>query len=124
MSASIVRRDWSWIWLPIAFLLGAAGIMTTVAVLYGTGAIPRPTSAPWFPFFGFWIFFGFFALFWAVRWLLWPGGWGYRWGYGRGYWRDGDAVEIARTRYARGEITKEQFDQLLRDLNASDWRRP
>src|SRR2546422_10634634 len=115
MSTSIVRRDWSWIWVPIAFLLGAAG-MTTVAVLYGTGAIPRPTSAPWFPFFGFWIFFGFFALFWAVRWLLWPGGWGYRWGYGRGYWRDGDAGGLARTRGGRGGDTKEQFRHALPGL--------
>ncbi len=27
-----------------------------------------------------------------------------------------DAEEIIRQRYARGEITKEQFDQMLRDL--------
>jgi putative membrane protein len=27
-----------------------------------------------------------------------------------------DALEIAKMRYARGEITKEQFDQLKRDL--------
>jgi uncharacterized membrane protein len=27
-----------------------------------------------------------------------------------------DAEEILRQRYARGEITKEQFDQMLRDL--------
>jgi len=65
MSASIVRRDRSWVWVPIALLLGVAGIVTTFAVLVGTGTIPRPTPAPWFPFFGFWIFFGFFALFWG-----------------------------------------------------------
>lgn len=27
-----------------------------------------------------------------------------------------DAEEILRQRYARGEITKEQYDQMLRDL--------
>jgi len=27
-----------------------------------------------------------------------------------------DAEEIVRQRYARGEITKEQFDQMLSDL--------
>lgn len=27
-----------------------------------------------------------------------------------------DALEIARTRYARGEITREQFDQIKKDL--------
>jgi putative membrane protein len=29
-----------------------------------------------------------------------------------------DALEIAKLRYARGEITKEQFDQIKRDLTA------
>jgi putative membrane protein len=28
-----------------------------------------------------------------------------------------DAIEIAKRRYARGEITKEQFDQLKKDLS-------
>src|SRR2546428_5937563 len=124
MSASIVRRDRSWVWVPIAALLGLAAIVTTVAIWYGPTGVLRSTPAPWPPFYGFWIFFAFFALFWVGRWLLWPWGRGYRWGYGRGYWRDGEAVDIARTRYARGEITKEQFDQLMHDLNASDWRRP
>ncbi len=31
--------------------------------------------------------------------------------------REPDAFEIARRRYARGEITKEQFEQLKQDLN-------
>jgi uncharacterized membrane protein len=30
--------------------------------------------------------------------------------------REPDALEIARRRYARGEISKEQFEQLKRDL--------
>lgn len=29
----------------------------------------------------------------------------------------GDLMEIARTRYARGEITKEQFEQIKKDLS-------
>jgi putative membrane protein len=29
-----------------------------------------------------------------------------------------DALEIAKMRYARGEITKEQFDQIKKDLTA------
>jgi putative membrane protein len=38
-------------------------------------------------------------------------------GYHRG-WSGGepDALEIAKRRYARGEITKEQFEQLRKDL--------
>jgi putative membrane protein len=38
-------------------------------------------------------------------------------GLGRGWHgSDPDALEIARRRYARGEITKEQYDQLKKDL--------
>src|SRR5574341_1450171 len=37
--------------------------------------------------------------------------------YPRRYWRYGDdAYYILRERYARGEITKEQFEQMMRDL--------
>lgn len=33
-------------------------------------------------------------------------------------WRDmQDPVFILKQRYARGEITKEQFDQMMRDLS-------
>jgi putative membrane protein len=30
---------------------------------------------------------------------------------------DGDAIEIARRRYARGEISREEFEQIRRDLS-------
>ncbi len=82
--------------------------------------VPRPYPGYFYPshffflpfgwFFGlFWIF----IIFWAVRWIFWPR----RWGYSRGYWRYGDeSYYILRQRYARGEITKEQFEQMMRDL--------
>jgi uncharacterized membrane protein len=44
------------------------------------------------------------------------------WGRGRGYgyWRGEkdakDAVEHVKTRYAKGDITKEQFDKIKREL--------
>lgn len=38
-------------------------------------------------------------------------------GFRRGwYGHEPDALEIAKRRYARGEITKEQFEQLKKDL--------
>jgi putative membrane protein len=38
-------------------------------------------------------------------------------GFHRGwYGHEPDALEIAKRRYARGEITKEQFEQLKKDL--------
>jgi putative membrane protein len=78
-----------------------------------------PHTYFFFPF-GFLIFF--FVIFFVVRGLFW--GWGWRGGYSRGYWHNrgyfGDATEILKQRYARGEITKDQFDQMMRDLKAQD----
>lgn len=69
------------------------------------------------PYFGWFFFpFGFFlifALFFAFRWLWFP----WRGGYYYGRWHHhGGAEEIVRERYAKGEITKDQFDQMMRDL--------
>lgn len=67
--------------------------------------------------FLFWLLL-LFVILWAVR--------GTRGCYAGGhpYWRHyyhdhahgEDAIEIARKRYARGEITKEEFEQLKQDL--------
>lgn len=73
-----------------------------------------------YPWFGWWLFpFGavFFLvfLFLVFRLVFW--GWGGGWGRRRQYWYDsGDAHEILRRRYARGEITKEQSEPMNRDL--------
>ncbi len=88
-----------------------------------TGTTGRPPII-YFPFFPIsyswiWSLFGLFFVFWIFRWVFWGGGWGWGWGWGyRGrYWRRYDrAVAILRERYAKGEITKEQFDQMMRDL--------
>jgi putative membrane protein len=85
---------------------------------------PISATAPYYgyPFFGWFFFpFGFFFIFFLIffvgRLIFWPWGWGWGWrrryGYGYGY---SEAHEILRQRYARGEITKEQFDQMSRDL--------
>lgn len=67
-----------------------------------------------FGFFPFGFLFFAFVVFMLVRLLFWRGAWG--WGYWghRGYW--GDARDIVKRRYAKGEITKDQFEQMLRDL--------
>lgn len=49
-----------------------------------------------------------FIVFWVARWLFWP-----RRSY---YPQRADAESIVRERYAKGEITKEQYEQMLRDL--------
>jgi putative membrane protein len=66
---------------------------------------------------GWWMLFGsvWFVLFWgAIIWLfvrlLSPGR--------DTRDRDDSPIEIARRRYARGEITREEFEQIRRDLSA------
>ena len=68
----------------------------------------------WWFFFPFGFIFIFFIIFAVSRMIFWP--WG--WGWGRRYYsyRSDDAHEILRQRYAKGEITKDQFDQMTRDL--------
>ena len=88
--------------------------------LYGyCGMMPAGAAAMYpMPFFGwfFWpigIIFILFLVFGLLRWLLFPWGRGY---YGGRWQRYGAPEEILRRRYARGEITKDQFDQMMRDL--------
>ncbi len=104
-------------------ILLLAGLLLS-PFLYNFGS--RPFGYYPFPFvffpFGFLIFF--FFIFFVIRGVFWGWGWGWRGGYGRGYWRGqgynyGDATEILRQRYAKGEISKDQFDQMMRDLQAS-----
>ncbi len=54
-----------------------------------------------------------------VGYVIWRGvGWGSGCGSGRygSYTEQDNALEILRQRYARGEISKEQFEQMKRDL--------
>jgi len=98
-------------------------------VLFGhTG--PWPYFAGGFFFFPFGLllllllaFLAFRFAFWGARW---GGGWRYGayghggpWGprYGMGYGPRG-AEEILRRRYASGELTREQFESMMRDLRA------
>jgi putative membrane protein len=71
-------------------------------------------SYPFFPFGFFWIwpFFALLFVFFVARWFFWGWGWGWRGGYGY----QSDAMRILEERYARGEITKEQFEQMRKDL--------
>lgn len=79
----------------------------TAPRLYGYYYYPRP-------FFLFFPIIFIMLIFFAARWFFW--GWGWRRGYYRGYGHHIDATEILKQRYAKGEITKEQFDQMMKDL--------
>jgi putative membrane protein len=100
--------------------------IAVIALVFVLGAVLAhyyyPAGVPYYgyPWFGWWFFpFGFFIffifIFFIFRVVFW--GWGGGWGGRRRYWNGyGDPHEILRRRYARGEITKEQFDQMNKDL--------
>jgi putative membrane protein len=111
------RRGLAWLFSAIFLFLVAAIAIAFIARFlfpgtYYTG--PAPYYGGWF-FFPFFFPFGFLFFFLIIfalgRLLFWP------WGWRRGYWYHHDeAGDILRQRYARGELTKEQFDQMSRDL--------
>ena len=114
------RHFFAWGFFALIAVVIAA--IAVSAFFYATRPLTAPVGYYPFAFFSFPLFliFGFFAFFWIVRWLFfpwrWAGGYG-GWGYRRRYWRYGDeSYYILRERYARGEITKEQFEQMMRDL--------
>jgi putative membrane protein len=125
MYSSQNYRPFRWFRIAVGVFLGLVLAAIVAGLVF---AFLRPTPFAvfprfgffWFPFGFFGAFFIFFLLFALVRWIFFPwGGWGW-WG-GRGYYRrryyyDDPALQVLRERYARGEITKEQFDQMMRDL--------
>ena len=109
-------------WLILALLLVAVVVFVGSILVHGYYAPTTPYAG--YPFYGWFFFpfgfiFFFIIIFFIFRLAFWGfGGWGWRrrYWYGRGYGY-GDAKEILRQRYARGEITKDQFDQMMRDLD-------
>ena len=65
---------------------------------------------------GWWMVFGgiWMVIFWGA--IIWLVIWGVGQVSGGGRRSEDTPLEIARTRYARGEITREQFEQLQQDL--------
>ena len=113
----------------LAAIIGLIAVFGTIALALVYYPPVAPTSGV-YPYWGWGfgrLFFGlflFFAFFWVLKFVFWGGwGWRYRRGYWGGYyggygWRHRDsAYYILRERYAKGEITKEQYDQMIRDLD-------
>ncbi len=100
----------------IIALIAIVGVITALSYIFFASQPVPGAFYPrfvFFPFAGLFALFGIFAIFWLVRWLFWP----WRWHYPGRYWRYRDeSYYILRERYAKGELTKEQFEQMMRDL--------
>lgn len=98
-------------------LLGlAVGLLAFVGI-FGHFAPGPYYGWPVFFFFPFGFLLFAFVLFAIFRFAFW--GWGWHRGYYGGSWRAGSgpyALEILDQRYARGDITKEQYEQMKNDI--------
>ena len=113
-------------WLPIAIgavLVVVATVILLVALYPATFGLAAPSSSNRFGPFGgvFFFFFILIVVFFIVRVAFWSTRAGrYRRRYGGpnspGGYGPNRPMQVARMRYARGEITKEQYDQIIRDL--------
>ncbi len=100
-----------WILIPVVAVVAFAAVAIVGFLTVGAaGPYPWPWWGffPWFPFVGIWIFLGFLFLFGVFRW----GGGPWAWGGGWDRWDHDESRAILRERYARGEITREQFDEM------------
>ncbi|MGI0033053.1 MAG: SHOCT domain-containing protein [Nitrososphaeraceae archaeon] len=100
---------------------GLVGLIILIGISIAVSLIffaPGSSGGGFYPFF-FPFHFGWlggiflvFLVYFAIRWLFLPGRWDY---HQYPHYRD-DAHNILRERYAKGEITKEQFEQMTHDL--------
>jgi putative membrane protein len=111
MEFSNTRSSGRWVLTPVLFV-------AAFAIVIGASAYFNTTSSQsygWWPGapFGWFLFIPlFFIVFFALR-FYWWGPWG---GGGWWYYRGDSAMDILRERFARGEITREQFEQMKKDI--------
>ena len=107
-----MRLGWLLVCLILLAIL-AFVIALTVRVFFTPATSPYHGGRFFLFFFPFGILLFCLVVFAIVQPIFRPWGGGYR----RAHWRHySEAAEIVKARYARGEITKEQFDQMMRDL--------
>ena len=104
----------AWGLLGLIILVGAS-IATSIVFFAYRSAGPYYPIFPFFPFhFGFFgIIILILIIFWISRWWLWSRSGSRHVSYLE---HNDEADDILRKRYAKGEITKEQFEQMMRDL--------
>ena len=106
-----IRRIVGW---GIIGLIAVTGVSIVLSFYFA----PRPLGSFFYPFF-FPFHFGWlgsifliFMIFWIVGWFFWL----WRGGYYFYRSQHGNAESILKERYTKEEITREQFEQMMRDL--------
>lgn len=114
-------RPFRWAWVVSGAVLAGLAVLTVVVLLtpatFGLANAGAPDRLGYYggPFF---FFFVLLVVFFVVRVVFWTSRVGRPGRSGR-FGPDRPAM-IARVRYARGEITREQYEQIMQDLE----RRP
>ena len=111
-----VRRYVAWGIVGLIILVGVS-IATSLIFFAHRSSVSFYPFSPFFPFhFGLFGIFLIFMILLVTRWVFWP-----RSGYYTGSSsQHNQARNILRERYARGEITMEQFEKMMRDLKQYD----
>lgn len=119
------RVSFKWFIVPVVVVVGIAATVIGLSMyFFRSSPPPYNYDSPYYggfgwPFFGFgWIFIPlvFILIFFGFRWFFWGGcTWGRGWGYYRQHYDP--ALQTLRERYARGDINKEQFDDMSRKLH-------
>ena len=98
-----------WIWILAGILILTLLVLGLASAIYGLYLGQAPFHYGFYPFFGFgWLLIIILFAGFVLRLVFRP------WRRGRG--RFDPAIQALRERYARGDITKEQFMQMVRDL--------
>ena len=118
----VESRPLRWVYGGISVMLALIGVAVFLTILFP--AQFRHSGMGYFPGWPFGVFWGLLWLF-VVLWLF---SWVFRWSWWtlhgpsryrryRGWYDQDSASVIARERYARGELTAEQFDKIMKDLD-------
>ena len=114
---TVMKSGFTLAWIPI--LIVVAVLATDIGLALYLRSYSPSSLGFWFPFPFFPLLFipVVFLFFFGMRWFFW-GGWGWNRGW-YGPYHD-SVLETLRQRFALGEITQEQFDDMAKALRGKE----